>query len=294
MKPSRPPQFPPGWRRRRNGVALVIILAFVVIITGVILAFFSRAITNRSVSNASANETKVDLVAEGAADSVVGYLQQEIALSSSATPITTGSVTSTIYTPLTPASMLPQMSGTTASGITTWAPNFLIRSANNQNFYTGATSIPSNAINVSSTTPSLNGRSVSLARWNSHYLLPLFGTSTTTDSTPITTGTAAFIHPDWVLVTRNGTSPTTWNSNMVTSPTNGTSVIGRYAYAIYNEGGLLDANVAGYPVGSSSPPATGTNQYAYKPALAYADLTQIGMTHRGGRTRRMAQSRLGV
>jgi len=65
---------------------------------------------------------------------------------------------------------------------------------------------------------------------------------------------------------------------MVNSPTNGSTVIGRYAYAVYHEGGLLDANVAGYPMGNSSPPATGTNQYAYKPALSYADLTQIGLT----------------
>jgi hypothetical protein len=49
-------------------------------------------------------------------------------------------------------------------------------------------------------------------------------------------------------------------------------VVGRYAYAIYHEGGLLDANVAGYPSTST------TIQTASKPSLAYADLTQIGLT----------------
>ncbi len=48
--------------------------------------------------------------------------------------------------------------------------------------------------------------------------------------------------------------------------------MGRYAYTIYHEGGLLDANVAGYPSTST------ISQSAYKSALAYADLTQIGLT----------------
>ena len=68
-------------------------------------------------------------------------------------------------------------------------------------------------------------------------------------------------------------NPTKWDPSLISSATNSTSVIGRYAYAIYHEGGLLDANVAGYPS------VTNTNQFAYKPALAYADLTQIGLTN---------------
>jgi hypothetical protein len=62
---------------------------------------------------------------------------------------------------------------------------------------------------------------------------------------------------------------------MGASGSNMSSVVGRYAFAIYHEGGLLDVNVAGYPS------TTSTNQYAYKPALAYADLTQLpgGLTN---------------
>ena len=44
---------------------------------------------------------------------------------------------------------------------------------------------------------------------------------------------------------------------------------GRYAYTIYDEGGLLDANSAGYPTG------TAPEQTAYKTSLAFADLTQL-------------------
>jgi Tfp pilus assembly protein PilX len=286
MKPITPSQFPGARRRGRRsaGVALIIVLAFVVIITGVILAFFSRSIATRQISDASASQTKADLLAQGAADSIIGDLQQEIVLSSKLTttsvvgtgvaaglPATSGS----IYMPLTPASMLPQVANGSASGL---PPNLLKRSAynsGNTGFYVGTAGslgsngiIPSNAINVSSVTPSLNGRSVSVTRWNSHYLLPLLVSAT--DSTPVTTGNEAFTPPDWVLVPRSGPPPTAWNSNMVTSATNGTTVIGRYAYAIYHEGGLLDANVVGYPSTTSS-----NTQSSYKPALAYADLTQL-------------------
>ena len=56
-------------------------------------------------------------------------------------------------------------------------------------------------------------------------------------------------------------------------PRNSTTIVGRYAYAIYDEGGLLDMNVAGYP----RQRVTGT-QSGYKGSLAFADLTQIGLT----------------
>ncbi|MBA3544422.1 MAG: hypothetical protein H0T83_08295, partial [Chthoniobacterales bacterium] len=55
----------------------------------------------------------------------------------------------------------------------------------------------------------------------------------------------------------------------VTSASNGTSILGRYAYIIYDEGGLLDMNVAGYPTVST--PA----QFGRKGAVAYADLKVI-------------------
>ncbi len=288
--------WPPSPRPRRDGVALVIILAFVVIITGVILAFFSRALSRRQVSNASASQTKGDQLAEAAADSIIGDLQQEIVMSSSAPAVTSGSAT--IYLPLTNASMLPQISGTTST-VPGVPPNLLKRSAYDYAhnvslpFYSGTNvsasttgTIAGGTINVSSTTPSLNGRTVSLARWNSHYLLPLLSGSDSTPVTPATaigtgpgtTGADSFVPPDWVLITRSGSSPTIFGQSLLTSATNSTSVIGRYAYAIYHEGGLLDANVAGYPMGNSTPTASGTSQFAYKPALAYADLTQVGLT----------------
>jgi hypothetical protein len=120
---------------------------------------------------------------------------------------------------------------------------------------------------VSSTNLSANGRSVSPARWNSHYLIPrLNAGSATIDTTPV----ATFKAPDWVMVTSNG--PAT-----ITAPS--AAVIGRYAYAIYDEGGLLDANVAGFPSGLTNYPNAATNVVSYKGSAALADISVIGITN---------------
>jgi Tfp pilus assembly protein PilX len=258
MQTSR--SIPPAGNRR--GVALVIILAFVVLLTGLVIAFFSRSIVDRQISNSSVSRAKVSAFADGAVNAIVDQLKQEIVLNSSSTPLTSG----TIYTPLSPAAMLPQLTGTI--GITgTAALNLLKLSNPGQPFYTSSMgTIPATAVAVSSTIPSLNGRYVSPARWNKHYLVPL--ATNATDSTPDPT---TFTPPSWVLVARDGSNPTptALSSNLTASPSSTSSVVGRYAFAIYHEGGLLDVNAAGYPS------TTGSNLSAYKPALAYADLTQI-------------------
>jgi hypothetical protein len=64
---------------------------------------------------------------------------------------------------------------------------------------------------------------------------------------------------------------------IITSPDQ--TAIGRYAYAIYDEGGLMDMNVAGYPTcGSTGYPPTGKSWMlpGRKGSLAFADLTALG------------------
>ncbi|HEX4083330.1 MAG TPA: hypothetical protein VHY22_00360, partial [Chthoniobacteraceae bacterium] len=262
-------------------MALIIVLAFVVLLTGLVVAFFSRAIVDRQISNSSVYHANVDSFAHGAADAIIGNLEQEIVLGSSGTTYTVGSSTAiagTLYTPL-PGAAAPQISGTT-SAFPTLAPNLLKLSRRNTLFYSGAqATIPaggSNVVAVSSTTPSLNGRFISPARWNAHYLLPL---ANATDATPVVSSTT-FNPPDWILVARDGSNPVpaTVTGSLTVSATGASMVIGRYAYAIYNEGGLLDANVAGYP---DSPATSGTMadyDASYKSATALADLTQIGLS----------------
>ena len=120
---------------------------------------------------------------------------------------------------------------------------------------------PNRASVALTTGTSVNGRYMTLARW----------------SKPLLFGTNSFTAPNWILVARDGSNPTTFgnsgSNSVVYSSTNTAVVIGRYAYAIYDEGGLIDVNVAGSPIGTGS--GAVIPNAAYKPALAYADLTQI-------------------
>src|SRR5205807_2484393 len=61
-----------------KGAALMIVLAFVVLLTGLALAYFSRAGTDRQLAQSSFNDTSADLLARSALDIVVGDFKQEI------------------------------------------------------------------------------------------------------------------------------------------------------------------------------------------------------------------------
>lgn len=253
----------------QEGAALVIILAFMVMLLGLLMAFFSRTTTQQQISQASSNLSSVDVLARGAVESVIGNLLQEIAAGSRVTTVGTN----TLYYPAANANMVPSISGFTTNvglenllKVSGTTPVYSVTTSNGSTSngpVCGTASISSSA--------SYNGRSVSTSRWNRSLLIGRKFTNSTTDYTPVDNFNNAI--PKWILIARNGSNPTTWNSNMCWSPTNGTTVIGRYAYAIYNEGGLLDANVAGYPPALSNNPA----YVPYKTGAYFADLTQIGL-----------------
>ena len=62
-----------------KGAALIIVLAFVVLVTVLSVAYFSRATTNRQLAQSSLNDTSADLLARSALDITVSDLKQEIA-----------------------------------------------------------------------------------------------------------------------------------------------------------------------------------------------------------------------
>jgi hypothetical protein len=226
-----------------KGAALMIVLAFVVLLTGLALTYFSRSGTDRQLAQSSFSDTTGDLLARSALDIVVNDLKQEIVNNPT---VTTANIQPTPY-------------GTPSLGQTP-IPNLIRRSFSGDP--TGRTS------NVSSTAVSANGRSISTARWNSHYLIPrLNPSSTAPDSTPVLSFTA----PDWVLVTAQGPAP---------APAPG-AVIGRYAFAVYDEGGLLDMSLAGYATGSGAgggpnpSPTPWLTNVGRKGILAFADLTAL-------------------
>src|SRR5207248_6586343 len=188
----------------------------------------------------------------------------------------------TIYVPLSAARMMPLRSGNPA-GAPDPIPNLVQRSVQSDPILSPP-GVASRASAINSTTdPSSNGRSIAAARWNSHYLIPRANTYTTIDSTP----TASFVSPDWVLVTRGGPaiqtaigSGSSALNNSIASNSN--YVIGRYSYAVYDEGGLIDANVGGYPSPTPSPaPATYVQTIGRKGTPAFADLTQLASLAQG-------------
>ncbi len=234
---------------RERGAALILVLAFVVLLTGLVVAYFSRTVTDRSVSQGSFNQSKGGQMAATATDLIIGELRQEIANGSTSPAPIVGS--STLYTPTNSANMVPRTSGTPRPGETP-IPNLIRRSVAGDTI--APPGVPSRASSFSSApSPAATKKGdITLARWNSHYLIPQAAAA----------GNAAdpvdsFVAPDWVFLT--GSGPT-----VLTSPS--PSVVGRYAYAIYDEG-LLDINVAG------SPSNTQLAQIGRKGSLAFADLT---------------------
>src|SRR6188508_2066597 len=70
----------PSLRRRSSnkGAALIIALAFVVLLTGLTVAYLSRATTDRQLAHTSFHDTDADVLALGALDTVIGDFKQEI------------------------------------------------------------------------------------------------------------------------------------------------------------------------------------------------------------------------
>jgi hypothetical protein len=235
---------------RERGAALVIVLAFAVLLIGLVVALVSRTTGDRTVAHGSFNQTKADELTASATNYIVNDLFQEIVSGSTATTPTPGI---TIYSPTPAANMIARRSGN-PSGNPDPIPNLVRRS------WTGDTTL-NEASAVNSTAYSANGRYVTAVRWNKHYLIPQANIGN-------------FTAPDWVILTRNGRAQfLAWNPALAdTSPSNLSYAVGRYAYAIYDDGGLLDANVAGYPSNLTAA------QYGRKGTPAFADLTVLGMS----------------
>ncbi len=213
-----------------RGAALIIVLALVAIASALGLAYFSRTTTNQQLSQSSYHDTSADLLARTALDISVSDLKQEI---TTGQPVTAGNIQPSRYgvPPITDPIPIPNLIRRSFSG----EPR-------------------SRASTVSSGAASANGGSISLARWNRHYLIPP-ASATGIDSTPV----SSFTSPDWVLVTAQG-------PNIAPAPN---AVIGRYAFAVYDEGGLITMNVGGFPTyaGLSLPtapnrPASSTRRMA--------------------------------
>src|SRR5438477_1003452 len=140
-----------------KGAALMIVLALVVLLTGLSLAYFSRTTSDRQLAQSSYNDTSADLLARSALDIVVGDFKKEIINNPIVTRI---NIQPSPYPIPIPANI----------------PN-LVR-------YSSRNATASGASNTSSSDVSANGRWISGGRWNSHYLIPLANPSCAIVLTP--------------------------------------------------------------------------------------------------------------
>src|ERR1051326_5360607 len=83
-----------------KGAALMIVLALVVLLTGLSLAYLSRSTTDRQLAQTSYNDTSADLLARSALDIIVGDFKQEILNNR---PITYANIQPAAYPVPTPA-----------------------------------------------------------------------------------------------------------------------------------------------------------------------------------------------
>src|SRR5213082_678500 len=104
-----------------KAAALIIVLAFVVLVTGVALAYFSRTTIERALGQSSYNDTSADLLARSALDIVVGDFKQEIVNGSTATSI--GGTT--IYVPTPAANVVPQRNVSVSGAAPSPVPNLI-------------------------------------------------------------------------------------------------------------------------------------------------------------------------
>jgi hypothetical protein len=238
-------------RGSNQGVALIFVLAVLVLMLGLVLAFFSRATQQRQVSTASTATLKVAFVSQIALDLIVADLRQEMEEGSEIDPMEDPGVNAWRPTWVqlpgdhryVAPSMVPQNSGgqnarTTVKVSRANTPFFAGGDA-----YRGIGEI--RATTSSTAGNSLNARSIDPSRWQEIRLLS-------------PAEAADFSPPDWIYIDRTGnTHATIENPAALASPAplNSSHILGRYAYVIYDIGGLWDANVVGNGLAKQDFPA---------------------------------------
>ncbi|MEZ0297636.1 MAG: hypothetical protein ACAI35_14400 [Candidatus Methylacidiphilales bacterium] len=234
----------------RRGSALLISLCAVVLLTGIVLAFFSRAQLNRQIASSTTNYFRAEVFARSAGEDLIGELRREIVDNSDVLygdPEHPNPTYPAVYKSRPGTSPSPEKIGVDAPD-TLGARTICKVSTAGKGMRQASSVVGSN---VSIDTPSANGRKVSASAWFTASG-PKMGSQTTL--------------PTWVYLTRSGAKTPALTSALNRQSTD--YVIGRYAYTIYDTSGLLDANVVGYPTAASALSAD-------KSCMAYADMTAL-------------------
>ena len=183
-------RYPSG---KESGIALIITLALIVLVTVAAVAFFTRATSNRSVEASRANQILARQLAETGSDYTVGNFILEIVTNSTNNPVIPGNYVPTndmVPAQLVSSNILPTnlLSSTFVNLLRQSLPPTAGQVAASPNipFETNASS------NDSTANPSENGRLVDTNRWSAPQLIP--GGFTSTNQLP-----------NWIYINRDGT-----------------------------------------------------------------------------------------
>lgn len=246
--------------KRGAGTALVLTLFFILLISALVVALLISMRLDRSSTQGYYQSARVQELANGALEEILFDFQSEIAAGSrqSNVFIVNGQE---IFVPKAATASQPARIGFALGTNGDYAtdldtnnvklPPTLIRVSranydSNTVFpssvYDATKTPPARASAVSTTNYSANGRTISPKRWNSSYLL----SGTTTPPARFTNNA-----PDWIYMTRAG-SRIVVDADVPSSKAgqdldNTNTIVGRYAYVVYDGGGLIDVNAAGFP-----------------------------------------------
>lgn len=277
-----------------DGFALLLVVAIIALLSVTAVTFLGTTSKNVTTSKAAALEAQATPFTEIAARQVIQDTLSEIR-AGSVEP--TPSAANPILYPATPWSAVPnRVSVESQSGAS--PPNLVKQSKaatysydaalqfNACPVYPQASAYPpaQRASSISTGTSGTAGTpAITPQRWNKPLLLPRQNPASRTDLTPATTGTLRFggsstqtwqwTPPDWIYLCSDGSNPQVFSNT--NKPGAASPVVARYAFQMYDIGGLLDANVAGY---DPDPLVVGTAVASRRGSIGLADLTQAGLT----------------
>lgn len=223
----------------KRGIALLIVLAFITILSMVVISFFSQVQTHYISGNLRENQKKTTLISSSAQDYVIDQFLKEIINPQSS--ITPDSMTQ-VYLPASATNAIP---------IREISPSIPINDPHYYNLIRQSTpNADPNASEEDTSQRSNNGRMIPTERWNTPQLLGGNGFDSGNQL------------PCWIYLDLD--------KGPVSHPDHKAVIKGRFAYNVYEVGRLLDVNAAGYPSDLST-----ANVKKLKNSLAGADLTRI-------------------
>ncbi|MEM6821328.1 MAG: hypothetical protein AAF558_05245, partial [Verrucomicrobiota bacterium] len=244
---------------KKRGTALIITLNAVVLLTVVILAFFSTALLQRKIAFTSTSQIKATFLSRYAIELVLGEIREEIRVGSQVADSTNqfNQYGILAFQPSSIDKFFPEVSSPSLPTSSGTSP-IIKQSRQNDPLYQAGRNFGS-SVSIGET--SRNGRHISVSRWFGRGG-PQLGTDSLGQSDL----------PDWVFVTK-GESITTAPNFEATSMDND-YLQGRFAYTVYDISAMMNANVSGYDSSLFSANMTPD----FKSSAVFAELSELGFS----------------